>query len=85
MHPGYRPNEYSDMTPEQKAMSRRLVVISNWLGWGGLALIFVGAPLAGFAGNSAAGAGVTAGIGGLAAIAGAIIGQIGRGMQGRVV
>ena len=85
MPPGYPGMGYSNMTPEQAARARQLVTISNLLGWGGLILLFVGAPIGGVAAESGTAGGVVGGIGILMAVAGAIVGQVGRGMQGRVV
>jgi hypothetical protein len=85
MPPGYPGMGYSSMTPEQAARARQLVSISNMLGWGGLGLLFLGAPLIGFLAQSPLAGVVVAGLGVLAAIAGAIVGQVGRGWQGRVV
>jgi hypothetical protein len=74
--------------------AQRLVTISHWLGWGGILLLFIGGPAAGIIASVNAGRGSSAPmaigsvislIGLLSAIIGAIVGQVGRGMQGRVV
>lgn len=71
--------------PPVDPRAQRLVNISHVLGWGGLATMFLLAPiLGGVAGSMVLGV-VLAGLGLASAVAGAIIGQIGRGMQGRVI
>ena len=70
----------------QTAMTaQKLVNLSHIFGWGGLGMLFVGAPAVGIGLHSGFGAMVLAGGGILSAIGGAIIGQVGRGMQGRVI
>jgi hypothetical protein len=81
--PGYQYQ--NGMSPQQAAKARSLVKISNWLGWGGLAMLFIGSPLAGVAANSGVAAGIVAALAIIACIIGAVVGQVGRGMQGRVV
>jgi hypothetical protein len=74
-------------TPEQlatAAKARKLVNLSHVLGWGGLATLIVGTIFAGAAGGVAA-AGVVASVSGVSVIVGAIVGQIGRGLQGRAI
>jgi hypothetical protein len=74
-------------SPEQLATAARaqkLVNLSHVLGWGGLATLIVGTIFAGVLGGAAA-AGVVASVSGLSAIVGAIVGQVGRGMQGRAI
>jgi hypothetical protein len=74
-------------TPEQLAKAesaRKLVNLSHILGWGGIGMLFVG-PIVG---GALAGAGLAVGLAGLglaSAVAGAIVGQIGRAQQGRVI
>lgn len=81
---GYaQPYGYPQRMDDPRA--RGLIVASNWLGWGGIILLFLGSPAIGFATRTAFAAGVVAAIGIVCAIVGAILGQIGRGMQGRVV
>lgn len=64
--------------------ARRLVGWSHLLGWGGIALCVIGAPTM-LAVSNAAVAGTTVAIGMICAVVGAIIGQVGRGMQGRAI
>jgi|GEM_PF-2270672 len=77
-------------TPEELARAesaRRQVRQSRWLGWGGLAMLFVG-PLVAIAlteGKMPQLYGFIAAVGLLMAVAGAIIGQIGRAKQNRVI
>jgi hypothetical protein len=78
----YGPN---GMTPQQAAKAQSMVRLSNWLGWGGLLMLFIGTPVVGIATESKF---LAIAIGVIAVLAcgiGAIVGQIGRGMQGRVV
>lgn len=97
---GYRPGEpmwdrnrgWYYPTPEewQKHRSaRRLVGISHWLGWGGIAMLFIGPPAVARAtrGSSVGlmAMGGVAALGLLMAIVGAVIGQIGRAKQNRVI
>jgi hypothetical protein len=75
----------SPQQQQQLATAKKLVNLSHILGWGGIGTLFLIAPLLGAATHSAVvGIGVAA-VGGLSAVAGAIVGQIGRGMQGRVI
>ncbi|HEU4729522.1 MAG TPA: hypothetical protein VFT22_16595, partial [Kofleriaceae bacterium] len=74
-------------TPEQIARQARARTLVNWshvLGWGGLGVLLVGTSFMGvmFGGAPAVVIGVLAGI---SMVVGAILGQIGRGMQGRVI
>lgn len=69
---------------ERAAKAQRLVTWSHVLGWGGLVVLAVGSAVAGVIGGGVA-AGTVAIIGFAAAVTGAIIGQIGRGMQGRAI
>lgn len=70
--------------PKKEALAKKLVIASHILGYGGLVMLIGGCVL------SAATDGGTLGIvvvvlGLLGAIVGAIIGQVGRGMQGRAI
>ncbi len=70
--------------PYDSPRAKRLVFWSNLLGWGGLAFVFVGP----FIGSAIAGAGGAYGVGAIAFVVmlvGAVMGQIGRGMQGRAI
>jgi len=74
-------------SPEQLARQARARTLVNWshlLGWGGLAMLVVGTSTAGALGGPTP-AVVIGGISGVSVIVGAIIGQIGRGMQGRAI
>jgi hypothetical protein len=63
--------------PSKAATAKTLVLTSHIMGYGGLLLMIVGVVVGlGFE---------LAGIGVLSAIIGAILGQVGRGMQGRVI
>jgi hypothetical protein len=55
------------------------------MGWGGLLLLVLGPPGAGLATGSGVVAGAVAVIAVVSLVVGAVIGQIGRAMQGRVV
>lgn len=79
------PPPQSEAARRQAESAKKLVLLSHILGWGGLVLLFGGAPAIGAATHSGMAAIVTAAVGGIAAVAGAIVGQIGRGMQGRVI
>jgi uncharacterized membrane protein len=74
-------------SPEQLARQARAKTLVNWshvLGWGGLGMLLVGTCVTlGIAGPAVA---VVVGFGsGTSMVVGAIIGQIGRGMQGRAI
>lgn len=74
-------------SPEQLAVQARAQKLVNWshvLGWGGLVVLVAGTATAG----ALAGPGAAVVIGvvsGISVVVGAIIGQIGRGMQGRAI
>jgi hypothetical protein len=81
--------------PPYNPKAARLVSISQWLGWGGIALLFVGGPVVGILVAQViddrrdltsvyVGAAVST-LGAISTVIGAVVGQIGRGMQGRVV
>ena len=65
--------------------AKKLVWWSHLLGWGGLGLVFAIGPALGIALSSIKIGGLTAAGGLISAVVGAIIGQVGRGMQGRVI
>jgi hypothetical protein len=74
-------------SPEQLAYQARARTMVNWshvLGWGGLAMLLVGTSTAAGVGGSAP-AIVVGVLSGISVIVGAIIGQVGRGMQGRAI
>ncbi len=64
--------------------AKKIIVWSRILGWGGLGLVFVLCPISVVAGAEEGGV-LIATLGFLSAIAGAVLGQIGRAMQGRVL
>jgi len=80
-HPGY---PYPQQLADQQ-LAKTLVMWSHILGWGGVAVMFLGAGFAGLAFRSATAASMVAGFGLVAAIVGAVLGQIGRAKQGRVI
>lgn len=73
--------------PERKELetARKLVMWSHILGWGGLGLLLVGAAVIGGLTGSITAGFIVAGLGGASAVIGAILGQVGRGLQGRVI
>jgi len=75
----------SEAARRQAESAKRLVTISHILGWGGLGVLFLGSAAIGILTHSGGAAAITAGVGGISAVAGAIVGQVGRGMQGRVI
>ena len=84
----YSPRPTSQM-PEATSTAnsqtaKTMIVFSNICGWGGLALLFLLCPLFAVVGASEF-AVVLGSLGFLSACVGAILGQIGRGMQGRVL
>ena len=83
-HPGAPPPGYPGPPPENPK-AKRLVNLSTLLGWGGIGMMFLLAPIIGIAVKSFPVGAVLCGLGFASAIAGAIVGQIGRAMQGRVI
>lgn len=77
------------MPPPPDPRAETLVRWSRILGWGGAALFLVGPIIAGmarrFEGTQVIVGFAICGIGLAAAIGGAVVGQIGRAMQGRVI
>jgi hypothetical protein len=69
---------------QQRAKAKKLVLYSHILGWGGLGLLIAGSITMGIL-VGGTGALVTAGLGALCAVTGAVLGQVGRAMQGRVM
>ncbi len=75
------------MPPEvaaQHAKAEKLVKLSQRMGWGGLGMLVVGSSIAAIAVGPAA-AGAVAIASGVSVLVGAVIGQVGRGMQGRAI
>ena len=84
MNYGQLPPQRSPEQLQREATARTLVMWSHILGWGGLALLILGSIAAAMLfGATAAGGTAVVGVG--AAIVGGVLGQIGRGMQGRVI
>lgn len=69
---------------EQDAKAQNLVKWSQRLGWGGLAMLTLGTTVAGIAIGPAAAIGVGL-ASGASVLVGAVVGQVGRGMQGRAI
>ncbi len=75
------------MSPElaaQDAKAKGLVRISQRMGWGGLLMLVAGSTIAAITVGPVA-AGIVAAASGVTVVAGAIVGQVGRGMQGRAI
>jgi len=70
--------------PEDNPTARKLVTASHILGYGGLVVLIFG-PVVGWGLGSGILSGIAATSGILMAVIGAIIGQVGRGMQGRAI
>lgn len=71
--------------PETARKAQNLVNLSHIFGWGGLGTLLVLAPGSAVLTHSGMVALVVGGIGLTSAVVGAILGQVGRGMQGRVI
>ena len=69
---------------QQRQTAQKLVKLSTIFGWGGLGLLLVAGPALAITVNGPLGV-IVIGLGLVSAIAGAVIGQVGRGMQGRVI
>lgn len=69
---------------EQEAKAQKLVKWSQRLGWGGLGMLTVGTTIAAVTVGAPAAVAVGA-VSGASVLVGAIIGQVGRGMQGRAI
>lgn len=89
--PGYPPPGYGHPPqgyappPPVNPRARSLVNWSHALGWGGLGTLLLIGPIIGFGSGSPTLAFVLMGAGLVSTIVGAILGQIGRSMQGRVI
>ncbi|HEX7837892.1 MAG TPA: hypothetical protein VF469_10545 [Kofleriaceae bacterium] len=87
-NPGYAPPvPVIGPSAEQLAREARARTLVNWshaLGWGGLVVLIFGTGVAAAAAGGAAAA-VVGVLSGICVIVGAILGQIGRGMQGRAI
>lgn len=71
--------------PKKEATAKKLVIASHILGYGGLVILIGGPIAAGVLFESGTMAGIAAVIGIVMAVIGAIVGQVGRGMQGRAI
>ena len=81
----YPSSPSSQMSPEDEAKAKRLVSISHVLGYGGLVMLIFGSIAASILFDSSTAAGCVALLGLITAVVGAIIGQVGRAMQGRAI
>ena len=81
----YPAHPANQMSPDDEAKAKRLIMISRILGYGGLVVFSVGAVAMGMLFDSTAAAGGTAVLGLAMAGVGAVIGQVGRAMQGRAI
>jgi hypothetical protein len=84
---GPQSYELAPVSPQEvarQAHAKKLVGWSHALGWGGLATLFVGTIAAAVVAGPVV-AGVVAAVAGISTVTGAIIGQVGRGMQGRAI
>ncbi len=86
---GYAPYWGPPPTPPENPRAKSLILWSHILGWGGLAVLFIGSLIGGVAMSGPGGDPtlliVLGGGGFVLAVVGGILGQVGRGMQGRVV
>ncbi|MBI97935.1 MAG: hypothetical protein CMO78_05310 [Verrucomicrobiales bacterium] len=71
--------------PKKEATAKKLVIASHILGYGGLVILIGGPIAAGVLFESGTMAGIAAVIGIVMAVIGALVGQVGRGMQGRAI
>lgn len=71
-------------TERERQLAAKLVMLSHIFGWGGIGFLFLLGPVLLATVNVPLG-GIVCGLGALAALAGGILGQVGRGMQGRVI
>ena len=75
-------------TPEEAAKAekaRKLVIASHILGYGGLVVLFFGSFIVGYVFHSEMAGIITGMLGLISSGVGAVIGQIGRAMQGRAI
>jgi len=70
--------------PVKAAKAKKLVKISHALGWGGIGVAFVAGPILAVAVNAPLGITFIV-LGVISAIVGAVLGQVGRAMQGRAM
>ncbi|MBS1117959.1 MAG: hypothetical protein H6Q90_187 [Deltaproteobacteria bacterium] len=79
------PAPQSAAAHKQAQTARKLINLSTIVGWGGLGSLLLLAPTLGVVLHSATLGGVIAVVGAGGALVGAVVGQIGRAMQGRVI
>lgn len=84
MVPSHPQHPHHGQWLQQQAKAKKLVNLSTILGWGGVGFLLVLGPGLAMAVHVGLG-GVMMGLGFIAAIAGAVVGQVGRAMQGRVI
>ncbi len=84
MHPTQDPAAAHAAREQQRQTAAKLVMLSTIFGWGGLGLLLAAGPALAIAVHGTLGA-VVMGLGLVSAVAGAVVGQVGRGMQGRVI
>jgi hypothetical protein len=75
----------SEAARQQAEKAKRLVMYSHIFGWGGLGVLLFFAPALGITTRSGTLATIVAAVGLLATITGAVLGQVGRALQGRVI
>ncbi len=80
--PGQPPGT---VPPGENPKARKLVRLSQWLGWGGLVFTLLIGPILGALSGVIELIFVLMGLGFASMVAGAIVGQVGRAMQGRVI
>lgn len=83
-HDGFAMTHDPAQQLERQAHAQKLVRWSHALGWGGLATLVVGGVAAVLVAGPAAAVAVAA-VSGISTITGAVLGQVGRGMQGRAI
>ena len=79
------PREKTKLELEKEQQAKTLVMWSHILGWGGLGLMVLSVVLFVTLRGGAEIAGYVVGFGFVSALVGGIIGQVGRGMQGRAI
>ncbi len=84
MPPSHPQHPHHAQYLERQKTAQKLVMLSTIFGWGGIGCLLALGPGLAVAVNGTLGAAVM-GLGLISAIAGAVIGQVGRGMQGRVI
>lgn len=75
---------HNPQAERDRQTAAKLVTLSHIFGWGGVGFLLVLGPVLLFSVSPAIG-GIVCGLGAVSALTGAILGQVGRGMQGRVI